>query len=89
MDQNTDLSEDNSPSIITIHAVLCWVCVAVILARLYVRAFMLKTVGVEDYIIIGAMVSMSFSILGVYQVYQAYSISFISCENTHGLLGNV
>ena len=49
--------ESHGQILLAITGVFTGLGIAVVLARLYVRAFMLKTVGVDDYIIIIAMVS--------------------------------
>jgi hypothetical protein len=50
----------NAPSILAINGFFTWFAVLIVLARIYVRAFMLKTFGPDDYLIVAAMVSTSF-----------------------------
>ena len=53
----------NAPSILAINGFFCGFSVLVVLLRGYVRAVMLKTVGVDDYLMLAATVrSFSFSI---------------------------
>jgi len=49
--------ESHGKTIISITGFFTGFAIAVVLARLYVRAVMLKTVGIDDYIMIVAMVS--------------------------------
>jgi hypothetical protein len=46
----------NAPSILAINGAFCFFALVVVLARLYVRAVMLKHVGTDDYLITAAMV---------------------------------
>jgi len=48
--------ESHGKTILTITGVFTGFAIAVVLARLYVRAFMLKTMGIDDYFMIVAMV---------------------------------
>jgi len=56
----------NAPSILAINGFFCGFTVLVVLARIYVRAFMLKTFGVDDFLITAATVRsiLSFSAQG-------------------------
>jgi hypothetical protein len=54
LDQST-----NAPSILAINGFFAGFTTLIILARVYVRAIMLKTVGTDDYLIILATVSSS------------------------------
>jgi hypothetical protein len=46
----------NAPSILAINGFFCAFTVIVVLARIYVRAIMLKTFGTDDYLITAATV---------------------------------
>lgn len=52
---STDTST-NAPSILAINGFFCGFTVLVVLARVYVRAVMLKSMGADDYLITAAMV---------------------------------
>jgi hypothetical protein len=47
----------NAPSILAINGTFMTFALLVVLARIYVRTFMLRTVGSDDYVIMAAMVS--------------------------------
>jgi hypothetical protein len=49
--------ESQGGTILSITGFFSGFAILVVLARLYVRAFMLKTMGVDDYVMIVAMVS--------------------------------
>jgi hypothetical protein len=51
----TDTST-NAPSILSINGVFCGFTVLVVLARIYVRMVMLKTMGMDDYLMTAATV---------------------------------
>lgn len=51
----------NAPSILAVNGVFCFFALVVVLARLYVRAFILKHVGIDDYLIMAAMVRLYLS----------------------------
>jgi len=46
----------NAPSILAINGLFTGFTLLVILARIYVRAFMMKTFGPDDYLVVAAMV---------------------------------
>ncbi len=46
----------NASSILAINGFFCGFTILVVLARVYVRAIMLKTFGVDDYLIVAATV---------------------------------
>jgi hypothetical protein len=46
----------NAPSILAINGFFCGFTVIVVLARIYVRAIMLKTFGTDDYLMLAATV---------------------------------
>lgn len=51
----TDTST-NAPSILAINGVFCGFTVLVVVARIYVRWVMLKTMGTDDYLMVAATV---------------------------------
>lgn len=51
--------ESNAANLLAIHGTFCGVAVLSVLLRLYVRIFMLKSVGADDYLIVAAAVSAS------------------------------
>lgn len=55
----------NAPSILAINGFFCGITVFVVLARIYVRVIMLKTMGTDDYLITAATASQSFFSLRV------------------------
>lgn len=46
----------NASNLLAIHGTFCGIAVLCVLLRLYVRMFMLKSVGADDYTMIGAAV---------------------------------
>lgn len=54
----------NAPSILAINGVFCGFTILVVVARIYVRWVMLKTMGTDDYLIAAATVRelLSFSV---------------------------
>lgn len=50
----------NAPSILAVNGVFCGIIVVVMALRMYVRAVMLKTVGVDDWLILAATVITTF-----------------------------
>ena len=50
--------ESYAPELLAIHGTFCGVAILSVLLRLYVRVFMLKSVGIDDYIIVAASVSL-------------------------------
>lgn len=49
-------NEDISGSLLAIHGTFCGAAVLSVLLRLYVRIFMLKSIGIDDYIMFAAAV---------------------------------
>jgi hypothetical protein len=54
-------TSSNAPSILAINGFFCGITVLVVMARMYVRAVMLKTCGVDDYLIFASMVTIPLS----------------------------
>jgi hypothetical protein len=50
-------SNSNAPSILAVSGVFTFIAMVVVVLRVYVRAAMLKCVGLDDYVIVAAMVS--------------------------------
>jgi hypothetical protein len=48
--------ENNSGTLLAIHGTFCGVAILVVLLRLYVRVFMLKSLGIDDYVMLAAAV---------------------------------
>ncbi len=48
--------EDYSGTLLAIHGTFCGAAVLSVLLRLYVRIFMLKSIGIDDYIMFAAAV---------------------------------
>jgi hypothetical protein len=49
--------ENNSPTLLAIHGTFCGAAVLAVILRLYVKAFMLKSVGADDWVMVAAAVS--------------------------------
>ncbi len=49
--------ESNASNLLAIHGTFCGLAILSVLLRLYVRIFMLKSIGIDDYIIVAAAVS--------------------------------
>lgn len=49
--------QNNSPTLLAIHGTFCGAAVLSVILRLYVKAFMLKSVGVDDWVMVAAAVS--------------------------------
>jgi hypothetical protein len=50
-------NDNNSGALLAIHGTFCGAAVLTVVLRLYVRIFMLKSLGVDDYIMLAAAVS--------------------------------
>jgi len=64
----------NAPSILAINGFFCGFTVVVVLARMYVRSIMLKTLGVDDILILFATVKLFFSCPGPFSHYDWQSV---------------
>ena len=53
---STSENNTNAPRILALHGFLTGFALVVVLARMYVRSMILKTVGTDDYLIIASMV---------------------------------
>lgn len=62
--------ESNASNLLAIHGTFCGVAVLSVLLRLYVRIFMLKSVGSDDYIIVAAAV----------RAFTDLSVAFLWCN---------
>jgi len=49
--------ESYAPNLLAIHGTFCGVALLSVILRLYVRIFMLKSVGLDDYLMVAAAVS--------------------------------
>ena len=49
--------ENYAPNLLAIHGTFCGAAILSVILRLYVRIFMLKSIGIDDYIIVAASVS--------------------------------
>lgn len=49
--------ESNAGNLLAIHGTFCGVALLSVILRLYVRVFMIKSVGADDYIMVAAAVS--------------------------------
>jgi hypothetical protein len=49
--------ESNASNLLAIHGTFCGAAILSVILRLYVRIFMLKSLGTDDYIIVAAAVS--------------------------------
>jgi hypothetical protein len=49
-------SNSNAPSILAVNGVFTFIAMVVVALRVYVRAAMLRFVGLDDYVIVAAMV---------------------------------
>lgn len=52
-------NESNVGNLLAIHGTFCGVAIITVVLRLYVKIFMLKIVGADDYIMVAATVSLS------------------------------
>jgi hypothetical protein len=49
--------QSNASNLLAVHGTFCGLAILSVLLRLYVRIFMLKSIGIDDYIIVAAAVS--------------------------------
>jgi hypothetical protein len=67
----------NAPSILAIVGFFDAFALLVVLARIYVRGVMLKTVGTDDYVMMAAMVNLTSNLFVVWKLNWLYSSSVV------------